>query len=310
MAIKNKHDFDIFEKHLEDKFQLQEMDVDQLYKFELKNKYSNNFNNLKLEKKHLKKTNNRIYKAIKFILLTSLLTVIFTIGLFIYKDNGNKIKIATSEEVTLPNDEIIDVEAEVVTENNSNLRPALLQLHSFYKNNEIVGTLEIDGISDIFVIPKGENNEFYKRHSLFRESDALGTVYLDCNSSFYDKNFIIYGNSNEGNLFSFIKNYSNYEYFITNNTIYTKDNLYDSTWQIFSYYETDLNGLDIIQTDFLDKQSFYINSMAYLTKSIHKIYDESYIHEDDSLLTLNGICETTNKKYFIHAKLIDRKEFE
>ncbi len=311
MAIKKNNDFDLFEKHAEDEY---------LFNKRKKNDSKKNDENLikentiKVEKKEVvnlddefiesQQTLNSTKNSHFYKLAFATSTILILLVLIFLSFSKNESIIVEEENIT----PLIEIE-DNPTSDELTVRPELLQLQSLYNNNEVVGTLQFSGVEEIFVIPQGDNNEFYKRHNLFRESDDLGSIYLDFNSYFDDKNFIIFGNCNENNHLSFIQNYSDTEYFNENNIIYTKDELYDYTWEIFSYYETNLDELNIIQTEFNDLQSFYVNAITYLTKSIHDVYDDSYISEDDYILTINGVSDINNKNYFIHAKLIDKQDF-
>ncbi len=276
MAIKKENDFEVFETHIEDSFQME---------------------------RHKQHINNSLFQKIKFNVFNFIIfiTIISIITL---------VAILTMKFINIKN---VD---ENISTNNINITPAidttievreeLLKLRTLYNNDEIIATLELN--NEIFIIPQGANNNFYKNHNLYREHDELGTLYLNSMNIENDRNFIVYGNSFENSDFEFLKNYSDIDYFTNNSLIYTKDNKYNSTWQIFSYYTLDNSTLNILQRDFLDDDSFYITAVGYLNKSIHNIYDTSFINESDSLLTLCG--EDENNNFYLHAKLVSKESYK
>ncbi len=284
-------DFDIFKTHLEDSF-------------ELKPNYyiKNNSNNkkIKIKKPSLKIKKITLFKIIVVIIIMYSIMIVYPYVVNILRNINNKDNIVNE----IPAD--IDTNVNIV-EDTIEVRKEILELRNLYNNDDIVGVIEIN--NEIFVLPRGDDNNFYKNHDLYKNPSTVGNIFLNYINSSTDRNIIIYGNSLEGGSFEFMKNYNDLSYYMDNFLIYTKDNQYNCTWEIFSFYETEYNDFPIIQTDFLDENSFYINAIGYLNKSIYNLYDSNYIDENDYLLTLSGVTKEDNKNYFLHAKLIDKIEY-
>lgn len=276
MSIKKKNDFEVFETHLEDDFQFGGMQ-------------SNNTNSQKKYKPISSNKNN------KFKFLFPILIILISIPILFLLFN----KLGTTQNKIIEENLNTDTTTEI--SNKKNIRPELQEARELYENDEIIAFLEFSVFSSF--IPQGVDNVFYKTHNLNKSVNSLGCSYLNFDSTFEDKNILVYSNGIDK-----IIKYLDQEYFLKNDLIYTKDELYDCTWEIFSFYESNPE-FNIIQTKFNDDDSFYVSTVNYLHKSLHSSdFTEADFSNEDQILTL--VCDYGTTQYTLHAKLIEKKEFE
>lgn len=69
-------------------------------------------------------------------------------------------------------------------------------------NDQAVGWIKIPGADISYPVVQGEDDEYYLHHSISKEKDAFGTIFLGAGSSddFQDSHSFLYGHNMEGNM--------------------------------------------------------------------------------------------------------------
>lgn len=188
-------------------------------------------------------------------------------------------------------------------------------------NPDLVAILYVSN-SDLYLpIVQTDNNNYYLDHDFKRQNNEYGAVFMDyrSNADFSSNNTFIYGHSvlggNTWEMFTFLKEYMNYEFYKEHPTItiVTENGSYD--YQVFSSYESSGNSESyqpILAND--EQYSNYLNLVQ--TKSFYKT--DISVQKEDRIITLytcslKGITRiselhSNDKRYFIHAVLIDHDE--
>ena len=108
-----------------------------------------------------------------------------------------------------------------------------------YKNDDIVGFIDIPDVGISYPILQGPDNDFYLYKSISKEYDIAGSLFIDMNNKpdFNDDNTVIYGHHLEINsMFTPLDQYRKQEFAQNHTTIYlsTRDELRE--YRIFSAY--------------------------------------------------------------------------
>ena len=180
-------------------------------------------------------------------------------------------------EIVLIND--VDISREKVKENK------ITKLKKKYKNNDIVGILEIPNVLKTVVV-KHTNNEYYLNHNIRNRSDVKGAVFMDYRNTLNDKKILIYGhNSTRGNHLPFVKldKYLNEKYYKKHKQIYFYTESGTRVYEIFSSY------IEEDDFDYVNLNNY--NGLTYL-KHINKLKNKSVyntninLKEDSNIIIL------------------------
>ena len=176
------------------------------------------------------------------------------------------------------------------------------------KNADTVAWINVNNTNINYPIVQTDNNDFYLDHSYDLSYNEAGWVFLDYrnNSSFSDKNTIIYAHSRLdktmfGSLSKVLKPqwYENKD----NHIIRISNEKENSLWQIFSVY--------IIETESYYITTNFNNDSDYLefleTMKNRSKYDfNTELSSNDRIITLST-CYDDDRKTVVHAKLIKRE---
>lgn len=156
----------------------------------------------------------------------------------------------------------VDNDETIIKEDEN--RKIINDLIDKYNNNEIVGLIEISNLLEVPIV-QTEDNSFYLSHDLYKDSNTLGTPFLDYrNKSLNDKKIIIYGKKVEG--YSNISNYQNENYFKNYPVIDLISEENKKSYKIFScFVETE-------DFDYTNLNSY--NGLTYF-EHISKLKDKS-----------------------------------
>lgn len=174
-------------------------------------------------------------------------------------------------------------------------------------NPDIVGYLKVNNTNIDYIVVKGNDNSYYLKHNLKKESNRAGWIFMDYRNKLdgTDKNIIIYGhNTKDGSMFGTLRNV------ITNDWYSNKDNYIIeiplengiNKYQVFSTYSIPVEDY-YITTDFEDDKEF-----QEFVKTLKKrsIYDyKVLVDETDSILTLSTCTGNGTKRMILHAKKIN-----
>ncbi|MDO4276278.1 MAG: class B sortase [Eubacteriales bacterium] len=83
-------------------------------------------------------------------------------------------------------------------------------------NDQVVGWIQIPGTDISYPVVQGEDDEYYLHHSISKEKDAFGTIFLGAGNSkdFRDSHSFLYGHNMEGNMmFANLNRYEEEEFY-------------------------------------------------------------------------------------------------
>ena len=148
-----------------------------------------------ITKKKPKKRKKNIKKLLLYFFFTAL---IITSGVIYYLDYQKKEK---EPEIfdSLPSEIIVDDKDKTeftIDKTVYKLAPDvdLNAERTKYKNNDIIGRLEIPNLFNVLVV-KGTDNSYYLSHSVKKEADIRGTEFIDYRVSPTSKQVNVYGHN-------------------------------------------------------------------------------------------------------------------
>jgi len=194
-------------------------------------------------------------KIAKILFYLLMLIIVLVNGYFIYNYTKDKDKQKTIDETS----SIELVEKEV---------KSLEYYKEYYSNDEIIGSLKIEGTQIDTLLVKSTNNEYYLNHSLKKEYDAIGSIYVDYRVNLNSKQINIYGhNSNVYDvMFKELEKYLNKDYYENHKYIVIWDGNQYFTYQIFSLQivTTNYEHMNVNPTDW-NKHINILNKSIYDT---------------------------------------------
>ena len=191
---------------------------------------------------------------------------------------------------------------------NSKEKNIVDDLKKEFNNNDIIGTLKIDGTTIDTIVVQSNDNDYYLRRALDGSYSISGTVFMDYRNSFDDKKLLIYGHSYKNSLegFSQLFLYENKEFY--NENPYITLNLNGKTYKylifgVFSIYYND-NKYIHTKKDFKSDNDF-LNHIKWIKEN--SLYDTNVeVLKSDRILTIQTCYYNPNNSYFIvNAKLIE-----
>ena len=152
---------------------------------------------------------------------------------------------------------------------------------NYYSNDDIIGSIKIDGTKIDNLIVKTTNNKYYLNHSLKKEYNERGSIFLDYRVDLNSKQLNIYGhNSNLYDLpFKELEKYLSQDFY--------NSHKYVEIWngQEIIYYE--IFSVQIVTNDYEHMNLFPSNLEPHLNKLNESIYDTGIKATiDDQILVL------------------------
>lgn len=112
----------------------------------------------------------------------------------------------------------------------------LMYFKTYFSNNDIIGSLKIKGTNINTLLVKGVDNKYYLNHSIYKEKDKLGSIFVDYRTNLNSEQINIYGhNSKEYNLmFKELEKYKDKEFYKEHKIIELWDGNNTYKYEIFS----------------------------------------------------------------------------
>jgi sortase B len=174
-------------------------------------------------------------------------------------------------------------------------------------NDDVIGYLKIDGTTIDYPVLQSSDNKYYLNRDEYGQASAAGSIFLDYENDIRrsDKNTIIYGhNMNKDYMFHSLRYYNDYDYYLKHKYI-TFDTLYaNQTWEIFSFYKTDIS-FNYIKV-FFSSQEEFIDLLSEMKS--RSVYDTGVdVAPDDLVLTLSTCSnQETDTRFVVNAKLVSQ----
>jgi len=173
------------------------------------------------------------------------------------------------------------------------------KLKSEYKNDDVVGTLEILNTNYKVPVVQGIDNDYYLNHLPNKQYSIMGSIFLDYRVDIdTSKKLLIYGhNSSTYNMpFEILENYYDENYLNNHKYIEIKTTKKVRKYEIFSVF-TETSDFSYMTVDF--KNTSYQKHLNNLkNKSIYNI--NVNLKEDSNILILQT-C-STHKDYLKYKK--------
>ena len=230
----------------------------------------------------------------KKILFSVFLIVIFLNSIVLTLKNKNNINTQT---FVLENQEYnsIEIKEEKQIDNNQKKKYP----------PDLVGKIIIPGTSINKEIVQGSNNEYYLNHSIYKEPNIHGSVFIDYRNTLTDRKLLIYGHNSQS-----LKNapFHDLEKYLKKN-FYKKNSYIDlniennlSKWQIFSIMIVEENDNRHLKITFNDKE--WIDHINWMKDQ--SIYDTKVeVKKNDKIITLQTCYYKPKNSYLIiNAKKI------
>lgn len=173
----------------------------------------------------------------------------------------------------------------------------LIYFKDYFSNNDIIGSLKIKGTKINTLLVKGIDNKYYLNHSIYKEKDIKGSIFIDYRTHLNSNQINIYGhNSKKYNLmFKELEKYKDKEFYNKHKIIEIKDGKNTHKYEIFSVKIVNKNS------NHMD-----INNKNYIKELNKSIYDTGVsANKDDKILILQTCNYKPKNTYIlIIAKLI------
>lgn len=187
-------------------------------------------------------------------------------------------------------EEVSKLLEESIQENNHSLD----YYRNYYNNNNIVGSLKIEGTDIDTLLVQGDDNKYYLNHSIKNEYDELGSVFVDYRTDLSSNQVNIYGhNSNVYDvIFKELENYLKEDYYDEHKYIEVWDGDVTNIYEIFS--------VQIVTSDY---EHYVVNptdKKEHLRKLSNSIYQTEVItNESDDILVIQTCLFNPSNSFLI-----------
>lgn len=191
--------------------------------------------------------------TIKYLLLISGIILVLTgIILSIYM---NYLKNHSKENKINLDFKLIDEEKKTKEEKREQVscKEKLDAYRNEYNNKDIIAEIEIKDTNIKSIVTKTTDNEFYLNHSLTKDYDAVGTIFMDYRVNINSRKILLYGHNSQNidTIFHNLENYLNEDFYKNHKDITLYTDLDTLTYRIFSVMIV-TNDFQYYLTDFED----------------------------------------------------------
>ena len=112
----------------------------------------------------------------------------------------------------------------------------LIYFKEYFSNNDIIGSLKIKDTNINTLLVKGIDNKYYLNHSIYKEKDIKGSIFVDYRTNLNSSQINIYGhNSKKYNLmFKELEKYKDKSFYDKHKIIELWDGINTYKYEIFS----------------------------------------------------------------------------
>ena len=185
----------------------------------------------------------------------------------------------------------------------ANMRASLTALKQH--NPDVVGWIHIEGTNIDYPVMQGDDNDYYLARAYTGEELPIGSIFMDCGCSekiAENQNTVIYGhNVVTGAMFHDLEKFLDEEFFADNLIyLYTMDGVY--IYKPVAIYDTESTYM-YFRTRFSSEDEFLSFAGEMLGNS--KVYSDEKFVKGDRMLTLSTCTNQGDRRYAMHAKLIE-----
>jgi len=172
----------------------------------------------------------------------------------------------------------------------------LIYFKEYFSNNNIIGSLKIKDTNINTLLVKGKDNQYYLNHSIYKEEDIKGSIYVDYRTNLNSSQINIYGhNSKKYNLmFKELEKYKDKSFYDKHKIIELWDGINTYKYEIFS-------------VKIVNKKSDHMNINNKNIKELNKsIYNTGITaNKEDKILILQTCNYKPKNTYLlVIAKLV------
>jgi sortase B len=232
---------------------------------------------------------NILKKVMSFLIVISFVFMLYSVGNSIVMQYK---KYQVSSE--------IEQVVALMKDTNTTSKHSLDYYKKYYQNDNIVGSLKIEGTGIETLLVKGNDNEYYLNHSIRNEYDIIGSIFVDYRTDLNSKQINIYGhNSNVYDvIFKKLENYLDNKYYSDHKYIELWDGDKKSIYEIFSVQivSNDYEHYDVDADDWI-KHIDTLNNSIYTTNT-------KATPEDEILIIQTCLYNPVNSLLLINAKKV------
>ena len=229
---------------------------------------------------------NILKKVMSFLIVISFVFMLYSVGNSIVMQYK---KYQVSSE--------IEQVVALMKDTNTTSKHSLDYYKKYYQNDNIVGSLKIEGTGIETLLVKGNDNEYYLNHSIRNEYDIIGSIFVDYRTDLNSKQINIYGhNSNVYDvIFKELENYLDKNYFSNHKYIELWDGDKTKIYEIFSV-QVVTSGYEhyTVNPSNLEAHIMNLNNSIYETGNVASTKDEILVIQTclynpaNSLLLINA----------------------
>ena len=224
------------------------------------------------------------------IIVVLIVLIVVAIAVVVYSGYRNK------------TESIINKAIKCVTINDKKISVNFKKLKKM--NKDVVAYIKFEDMDIEFPVVKTDNNEFYANHNLYKRKSKDGWLFVDykCKVDGYDKNLVIYGNSeNKDGIFGNIVKKVNSKMYKDNIYITLATEKENIRYQLFSAYQIK-DDVYYNKTDFNSVN--YTNFLNIVNKRSVKDFKIELKKEDNVLTIASQKNSETGYITVLHAKKI------
>lgn len=185
----------------------------------------------------------------------------------------------------------VDIEQNNNVNNPINYKEKIDRLRKKYKNNDVVGILEINNTDYVVPVMQGEDNDYYLNRTPDKKKNFMGSIYLDYRVDIdSSKKLLIYGhNSSRVSMpFEILEEFYDKDYYDNHKYVELTTSNTKKRYEIFSVH-VETKDFDYMNINY-DNDNEYLNHLKELKS--RSIYDTGVdVSSDDEVLILQT-CST------------------
>lgn len=164
----------------------------------------------------------------------------------------------------------------------------------YYSNEDIIGAIKIEGTKIDSLIVRSNDNEYYLNHSINKEYDIKGSIFIDYRTNLNSKQINIYGHNSK-----------DYDLPFKELEKYIKKSFYDDhkiieIWNGIETFKYKIFSIQIVTADYEHMNIDSLNSQEHIEKLSKSIYETNIkASEKDKILVLQTCNYNPKNSYLL-----------